>query len=311
MKIHSYWRVISAFILFLYIGALFGCGIITTRPADTRTLVVEVGESLSIGDSRTRVRSMLGTPLIEATSIGVEVYRRSGRDTDISALPLPIPVPGQVVISNVLITYDEHDLVKEIARDLWIPDHSTEFLIHANGYSFVNIYDSKPDTLLAPPLTYDDFTKLPVPENECAIVLLMGECPMEYIRIDNEAVIDLSPAGGYCDYDTHWVRRGHNLYGAFVMRYVAPGSHRIDVRQRTKFGDFNAVFECDAGETVYVELEAKDTVPDTWHGVRLEGALLVSKKPTQIMLDTGIFHLILWHQGNWYGLSENMPTRPE
>lgn len=302
-------RVIAGVILSGFIFILSGCGTISTHPTDVRNLPDEVRAKLSIGDTRQKVRSILEAPLVDARSLGVELYRQTGRDIDIDlpGVPLPMPVPGQKVIAVVLVAYDEHDVVEEIATDLWIPGYSLDFWITAGGYSFVNIYDNEPKTLLAPAITYEEFAGLAATEEECALVLLMGECPMEEVSLDKSPIIDLSPAGGYCDYDSAWVRREHNYYGAFIRRNITPGSHRLNIHQKTKHGEFETVFKCEPGETVYAELEASNTVPDAWYGVRLEGEISISKNPTKNVLDMGMLLPVIWHQGKWYG-SPNSPT---
>jgi len=308
--------VIAGWICTCFIIVLSGCGTIPTHRTDIRThrtdvrnLPDEVKEKLSIGDTQQKVRSILDAPLVDARSLGVEVYRQTGRDIDIdfSGVPLPKSVPGQKVIAVVLVAYDEHDVVEEIASNLWIPGYSVDFWITAGGYSFANIYDTEPETLLAPAITYEEFVGLATTEGECALVLLKGECPMEEISLDKSPIADLSPGGGYCNFDSEWVRREHNYYGAFIRRNITPGSHRLNIRQKTKHGNFETVFECEPGETVYAELEASNTVPDFWHGVRLEGAISISKKPTKNVLDMGMLLPIIWHRGKWYG-SPNSPT---
>ena len=302
--------IFTGLICSVFVFDLTGCGAkIKTIPTQVRNLPCEVEAKLSRGDTRQTVRSVLGKPLIDARSLGLEVYRQTGRDIEIGFpnVPIPMPSPGEKVIVVVLVAYDEHDVVEEIATNLWIPGYSLDFWITAGGYSFANIYDNEPETLLAPAITYEEFVGLAAAEGECALVLLMGECPMEEVSLDKSLITDLSPAGGYCNYDSARVRREHNYYGAFIRRNIKPGSHRLNIHQKTKHGNFEAVFECEPGETVYAELEASNTVPDAWHGVRLEGAISISKNPTKNVLDMGMLLPIIWHRGKWYG-SPNSPT---
>lgn len=68
-------------------------------PTQVRSMSDEVKVKLSRGDSRQRVRSVLGDPLVDARSHGVEVYRKSGRDLPYfwAILPAPLPWPGRKV----------------------------------------------------------------------------------------------------------------------------------------------------------------------------------------------------------------------
>jgi hypothetical protein len=215
----------------------------------------------------------------------------------------------------VLVAYDEQDLVKEIATKLWTPGQSLDYSITAGGYSFVNSdmhnfwsneqlhvgHEHAPDTLLAPAITWEELAGLATIEGGCALVLLMGECPMEEVSLDKSPITDLSPAGGYCCHDSALERRGHNYYGAFIRRSITPGSHQLRIHQKTKHGNFQTIFECEPGETIYAELEMHTTVEDFWYGIRLQGEISVKKSIPNNVVEMGELRSILWHRGTWHG----------
>lgn len=264
-------REIAGLILCVFVFVLSGCGQIT-QETELRNLSDEVKAKISIGDTRQKVRSVLGNPLVDAQSLGVEVYRLSSRDLIIVLAVYPIPFPGEKVTGAVIVVYDENDKVKEIDAD--IVDKYFSFGVTAGGFSFVNIYGRKPETLLGPPISWEKMTEGKVPERSCALVLLMGECPMEKISLDNKRIIDYSPAGADCDVVES------NYFGTFIQRYIAPGKHRLEVKQRTKVinRDFSSAFECDNGERIYVELEAT-TFRQPWWIKQLKGELSISRIP--------------------------------
>jgi len=296
-------RVIAGLISSGFVFVVSGCGVIKTYPSDVRNLPFEVTAKLSQGDTLQDVRSVLGKPLIDSRSLGLEVYQQTGRDIDIElpSVPIPLPVPGKEVIVIVLVTYNEQDLVKEIATNSWTPGYAHNFWITAGGYSFVNIYERSPDTLLAPAITWEELAGLVTTEGNCALVLLMGECPMEEVFLDKSPITDLSPAGRYCNYDSVEVRREHNYYGTFIRRNISLGSHQLNIYQTTKHGDFETIFECERGETIYAELEVHSTVDDLWSSIPLEGEISVTKRIPHKAVEMGELRPILWHKGAWYG----------
>lgn len=310
-------RVIAGLIISGIALIVSGCGTFKTYPADVRYLPLEVEAKLSRGDTRQKVRSVLGKPLVDARSLGLEVYRQTGRDIDIvlPGVAIPMPSPGEKVIVVVLVAYDEQDLVKEIASKSWYPGYGN-YSITAGEYSFVNFggyylfagHERSPDTLLAPATTWDELARLAATEGECAIVLLMGDCPMEEVSLDKSQIIDLSPAGGYCNPDLAWVhpipdgglRKESNYYGTFIRRKITPGSHQLNIRQKTIHGNFETIFACEQGETIYAELEVH-TVDDWWYGSRLEGEISIKKSIPNNVVEMGELRSILWHRGTWYG----------
>jgi hypothetical protein len=295
-------RILAGLMYRAFVVVLAGCaaGHGVWHRTEARNLPDELAVKLSVGDSRQKVRQALGEPLLDARKLGVELYRKSGRDIDydwalIIYVPVVTPHPGQKVIVFVMVAYDEHDLVKEVETDFWIPGHSLGFWISVGGYSFANSYYNEPETILAPPVTWDELSKTPVTDGRCALVLLMGECPMEEIVLDDSKIIDLSPAGGWCASQFEWQRRKENyFYDAFIRKNIVPGNHRLSVRQRTMHGNFETAFECESGRTVYAELKAGNVEPGPIRQSRLQGAISISKNPRERVLDAESFYRILW-----------------
>lgn len=253
------------------------------------------------------VRSLLGEPLLDARSLGVEVYRKTGRDINFPwvVYPVPLPVPGQKVMVIVLVAYDDQDVAKEIETGFWIPRHAgdrPDFWITANSFHFVNNFGSEPDTLLGPSIPWKGFEKMEVIEGKCALVLLMGECVMEQVWLDDHEIADLSPAGAWCG--EYW---DNNFYGTYIRMNISPGMHQLDVRQKERHSEFRTAFDCDSGETVYAELTA-DVIHDIWGGFQLKGDISISKKPTKRLIDMGDLCPILWHQGTWYNITDDGST---
>jgi hypothetical protein len=291
----------SAFTGFIYSGLIFvlsGCGTLYTNKTEVRNLPSEVEDKLSLGDTRKKVHSLLGEPLIEAQSLGLEVYRESARDIGF-IIPFT-PVPGVRVSAVILLIYDDNEVVKDFATGLWDSKYqaaSDELWITAGGFSFVNVSSTiPPDILLAPPIPWENLTAMTTTEDKCMLVLLMGECPMDVVSLDGKEITDLWPAGFYCE---GWEQRQHNLYGTFIRRYITPGHHQLTINQKSLQGEFETNFECKRGETVYAELRA-NTTQDAW-GERtgVEGSIIMSKTPSESALQMRELRAILWHQGVW------------
>jgi len=286
---------------FIYSGliiVLSGCGSLYSTKTEVRNLPSEVEANLTRGDTRQKVHSLLGEPLLEAPSLGVEVYRESARDTEF-IIPFT-PVPGVRVSAVVLLIYDDNEIVKEIATGLWDSKYhaaSDELWITAGGFSFVNVSSTiPPDILLAPPIPWEKLTAMATTKDKCMLVLLMGECPMDLVSLDGNEITDLWPAGFYCE---GWEQRQHNLYGTFIRKHITPGHHQLTINQKSLQGEFETNFECKRGETVYAELKA-NTIQDSW-GERtgVEGSIIMSKTPPESVLQMRELRAILWHQGVW------------
>ena len=334
MKMRIVQRVIAALICSAIVFVLSGC-MGPIKETDVRNMPDEVSAVISIGDSQQKVRSILDTPLIDARSLGVEVYRLTGRDIDVPwvPLPLPIPIPGTKAIAFTLVAYDEHGLVKEIAADVWDRFDSDFFYITAGGYSVLNVLDAgywnKPlGTLLGPALSYEEFVGQVPREGKCALILLNGICPMDIVTLDKSRIAELSyhgeysripypdrtlPAtdGMYCS-NQDWPTQTNYFFGTFIRRDINPGSHRLNIRQRWYSTDFETAFECKSGETVYAVLSASTVYGDFWKPNALEGEISISKRPTEKIIKMGalpkhtrlylpnVFSPIIWHQGTWY-----------
>lgn len=300
MEIRIVWRKFARLACSGFVFILSGCVIIPIHQTEVRNLPDELGVKLSVGDTREKVRNILGEPLIDARSLGLEVYRQSGSDIGIALIPIPIPGPiNERVMVKIVVLYDETDKVKEIGA------YATNLRESVGGYRFIDYeYDSigKLDSLLGPPVSWDELTQLSVPKDKCSLVLLMGECPMEIVSLDNRQIIDLSPAGIECGL------AGSKYFSAFVKKDITPGTHRLLVRQTTQVeeSDFDSVFDCASGEAIYVELDASIVRHAHWWtpSFELEGDLVISKTlprtRKQIERTQGLSQ-ILWHNGRWYG----------
>lgn len=140
-------RILAGLTYCAFVLVLAGCaaGHGTWHRTEARNLPDELAVKLSVGDSRQKVRQALGEPLLDGRKLGVELYRKSGRDIDydwalIIYVPLVTPALGQKVIVYAMVAYASHDLVKEVATDFWILDHSLGFWTSVAGYSFACSY---------------------------------------------------------------------------------------------------------------------------------------------------------------------------
>jgi outer membrane protein assembly factor BamE (lipoprotein component of BamABCDE complex) len=301
---------------------LAGCGTISTHPSKARKLTYDATIKLSLGDTRQEVRSLLGEPLIDAKGHRLEVYRFTGRDTNIDLTPFPLPLPSSEKLTTAAIfIYDEENKIKNMAVDAMtesisdVEDYmfqSGSFRISAGGYRFVtprHLVSPKPETLIGPPISWEELTKKAVSDEECSLVLLNRGCPMEMVSVDNKQIVNLSPAGAECG------RAPAEFLGTYIQKNISPGMHRLVVTQKTSVQDrdFKADFECDSGETIYAELDVDVNYKSTYvFGVKwgskkiIDGELSVSNSPPQknITSKSGLSP-ILWHKGEWYG-----PTSP-
>lgn len=311
--------VITGLIFFGLVYILSGCGVFVTYESQVRSLPSKVSDEISLGDTREKVHSVLGTPLVDSPILGVEVYRHTGLDIDIHwpVIPIPIPAPGDKVLAFTLVSYDENGLVQEIDSDVWDVDRefgiSTEHYhgdlwITANNYHFSNNCGVEPETLLGPSVSWRSLAGSIVAENGCKLVLVMGEWVMEKVSLDGHRIADLSPAGSCCaikmdkNCNLGACIRSANLSGTFLRIDIDSGTHQLSIK--SCHGDFEKVFECEADETVYAEIKA-NPVHDYWWGVRLEGEISITKTPANNVIDMGTLYPILWHGGTWYML----PTR--
>jgi hypothetical protein len=284
------------------IFSLTGCvGEGVLRESEVRDIQGKTEVELSIGDPRQKVRSLLGEPLVDGKSLGMEVYRKTGRDIDFiwAIYPIPVPHPGDQVIGYALITYDADNLVTGFAADYWIkldPGQHGDFWITAGGYHFLNVWRQEPVTIIGTAIPWKKLAQQIPPEGTCTLILVMGECVMEKVSLDHKQIADLAPAGKFC---SHYAN--NNLYGTFLRRNIASGNHRLNVNQAERRSKFETVFECDSGETVYAELDAVDSYENH------EGSISISNTPTENIMEMGHLSPILWHRGVWYTESSTAP----
>jgi len=278
----------------VFVATLAGCIPIKTVKSDVRDFPREVRSSVKRGDTRQKVHSVLGTPIVSAPGSSVEVYRRSGRDVEIGfpVIPLPVPTPGEKVIGFVLVAYDRNHVITDLAVDTWT--EYKNFRLTAGGYSFVNYHSSEPGTLLGPYIPAEQLVKVPIPVGKCRLVLLMGRCVMDRVLLDGDEIADLSPLGSFCSITVTEPRAG-----TFVPKDISPGKHRLDVKQQERHSEFSTVFDCSGGWIVSAELFVKP-VEHTWWGHRLEGEISIVTGPQRIM-DLEDLRPILWHDGRWFG----------
>jgi len=310
--------MITRLIAFGLVFVLSSCVAIKVKDADIRHLPGELKATLSRGDTRQKVRSVLGEPLVYSQSLGVEVYQASGEDL---YFPLRVDYP---VHAATLVTYDDNELVEELATGLWQLNSDVDvFRITASGFSVVNVSRFvPPETLLAPPVHWESLTAEQANKDECMLVLLMGQFPMEAISLDGEEIADLSPAGSYVyEFEgmpefPHYVYIEHmekliyiherssvdmrNLSKAFIQRAIPPGVHTLSVRV-TSSADLETMFECKRGEAVYAELSVKAArlTKKPLPKVIIDGSIVLSKSPPDSMIQMTELQAILWHNGAW------------
>ena len=295
-------RVIVGFVLSGFAFVLSGCAEeVVLRESPIWDFPDEVKASLSKGDTRGKVRSILGDPLVEARRYRLEVYRKAGTDIrGVWVLPIPIALPmpggdeGKVI---VLVVYDEDDVVKVIATRLWAGGGTWK--IAAGGFHFVNTYGSEPETLLGPSVSWKYLSEMKAVDGRCALVLVNGMCgiaDVEQLSLDNQVIINLSSADGFC--------RG-TLNGTYIPMDISRGKHHLSAR--TKHSQFETEFKCESEEHVYVELEVT-SIPDWWWGKRFEGEFSISKTPSKNVIEMGELNPILWHRGTWYDESISPPA---
>ena len=276
--------------------AVNGCGPVKVYPTEVRGLAYEVlqEKTISPGDTREKVRSVLGTPFIQASGHPVEVYQQTGRDFQIVLPGVPIPVPGwgKKVFAFVLVAFDSNQIVTDLAAGTW--SERMNFRIGAGGYRFTNTFVGEPGTLLGPVVPANKLVIDPSPAGKCTLVLVMGEWAMGRVSLNGEQVADFSPTGtAFADYSAS------SLCGTFLPMNLAAGRHRLNIEQRKQHSEFNVSFDCVSGETVYAELSAK-AVKDLWWGTRLEGEILINKRLYKRLMDIGHLSPILWHRGKSY-----------
>jgi len=289
--------MIARLILSGFVFVLSGCLAGVWHETESRHLE----DTLSIGDTRQKVRSVLGEPLLDARSLGLEVYRKTGRDLDYVMViwPIPVPSPGEKVIGYVLVDYDEHDVVRKFTADYWIQydrGQHGDLWITAGDYHFINVWKQEPVTLLGTAIPWDKLSEQNPPAGSCTLFLIMGECVMERVLLDHQEIADLSPAGKFC---SHYAN--NNFYGTFLRKNIASGSHILNINQVEIRRKFETVFECESGDTVYAQLAAADAYAEH------PDSISISNIPSQNIMKLGHLSPILWHRGMWYMESNKAP----
>jgi len=222
---------------------------------------------------------------------------------------LPVPFPGDKFSVFTLVVYDENEVVKDIAADLWSHGSVGEtwgdnYVITAGEFSFINIVNSKPDTILGPQISWQDLAGMTVPERSCSLVLVMGDCPMEQVSLDTKLIADLSPAGDYCVLNMGSPPRKRHLFGTFIQKIIPEGSHRLSIHQGAGHSDFEADFECAAGETIYAEIEVQPW-GSSWYDGHIAGSISIKKSIPNNVVEMDKLRQILWRQDRWYGPSNS------
>jgi hypothetical protein len=297
--------IIAVITFSVFIFVLWNCATFAQFPTELRNFPAEVSSSLSRGDTREKVHSVLGEPLVDASKLNVQVYQHSASDITFDiALPfIPFWTPDVYVFS--LVTYDENGLVKDLEVMLLETNSgrfSDDIYLDAGDFSLINIKGSIPETLLGASIPWKELVQTTAPKEGCALVILMGECPMSKVLLDKTPIVDLHPAGFYCNPELQQSeRRKHKLYRTFVKRDIKPGKHLMEMRVKGA-RELEAIFECKYGETIYAEINAKSySDKGFWHGMHLEGIILLHTKPPKSLVEMGELRPILWNRDTWYG----------
>ena len=293
--------VISGIRLSVFVFILSGCGMWASHQTEVQDLPDDVKGKVSVGDTREKVRSTLGAPLIDARDLGLEVYRKSGRDFVLGWIVapwVPIPLIGEKVIVVVLVIYDKHGLVKDISTGMVEHPYYATFWLEASDFVFANTASMlPPDMLLGPAVTWEDVQVQPTLDGRCDLVLVMRHyCPMEKVSLDNEVIANLSPGAVYCGFSKE--DKGTS-FAAIIRKDIPSGLHQLGIHQTTWTGDFNTSFECESGETVYAEFQAYLVLD--WWSQHFEGAISISKNAPSSAVEKGELRQILWYGGMWYG----------
>lgn len=297
----------ASFLLAMLASSLSGCGPLYEHETEAREYARQVAPTVGAGETRQKVRSVLGKPLVDAPTLGLEVYRKSGRDIGIGWVLVPwAPVPylGDKAAAVALVLYDEKHLVTELASGLWEGTRHAfgHDSVDANGFSFTNVSSDEPATLLSPPVASKYLATVPPSDGRCSVFFVMDRCPLETIHLDGREIADFPNAGRYCEVDDERYQPvNHVLYGTLLWIQVRPGKHTINVSQRLRSGDFEKAFECEAGDSVYAELQGSRLVPDAWYGTRLEGSVHIAKSPPVTLMSQDQARFMLWHEGSWFG----------
>lgn len=297
--------VIGTLVCTVSVFMLSGCGNLgPIRDASVRSKPAEIQLKLSPGDTRQEVRTLLGQPLIDSRRLGLEMYRLTGTDLDIHLFYfVPVPLPGKDVTVRVLVVYDDHDIVKDIASGLWdYSDRPGERWINAGGFSLLNTYP--PSILVGPPLSQEELAPAPITDGRCVLYLLLNDYFMGEVSLDGNLFVDLK--GFPRDY---WNESDFKKYaafnGLFLRKEIAPGPHVLSHRLRYPVGEFERTFVCSQSETLYAQLDVKKITHNNWWWSlwgfpRLEGSITVNKSAPRSVLESNKLRPVLWSHGEWF-----------
>jgi uncharacterized protein YceK len=296
-----------------FISLLSGCGTLYEHKSDVPGFPYEVTSTLAIGDTREKVHSVLGEPLVDAPDHSLEVYRRSGSDFSVGwiiAPWVPLPVWGDETIVIVLVVFDEQEIVRDISVGSW-KETNYRFgsnAVDAGGFSFLNTSFKEPATLLAPPVSSKDLVAFATDHKTCSLIIVMGHCPMEKTLLNGHVIADFPYSGMSCSVEGGTSQlSGHELYDTLLWKRIEPGMHKISVRQRMFSGNFEESFECKPGEIIYAQLRGTKWNRERWTVHRLEGAIHVTKGNQHNLAELDGTRFILWHSGTWFGMPNKVP----
>lgn len=288
------------------IFALSGCfNVGALHETRVRSEAAEVATQLSPGDTRQKVRSVLGEPLIDARDWRLELYQKQGTDIDwgLYGTPIPVPVPGNQFILDVMVVYDESDLVTEVVLGTW-ETGSGGSRLDAGDFSLIRHGGFSAATLLGPPMSWDELAAATPRPGTCSLILVMDRCPMPWVHLDKKFLANPDPDAQVCDADAvRYARSTYNeLVGTFLWTEVEPGDHLLTVN--TLHGDpVKTTFRCESGESVYARLENYRRVPskkfsDEWS---LQATVAISRSTPNDIEEPGGIRPILMDNGRWYG----------
>ncbi|MEJ2392166.1 MAG: hypothetical protein P8019_12315, partial [Gammaproteobacteria bacterium] len=244
---------------------------------------------------------------IDSRRHGVEVYQLTGRDIKLHmAGIIPLPGPGDMLFVYVLVVYDGHARVKDIASGLW-EYNRTEGWISAGGYSLLNIIRNYPPSILVgPPISRRELTTASITGGRCVLYLLLNDYFMGELSLDGKPFTDLKGLPRH-----YWVKSEFKKYatfnGLFIRKEISPGHHVLSVYQRFPKSDFKGAFLCRQGESLYAQLEVQDFTQNRWWSGRrrLEGEITVNKDAPRRVHESSEVRPVLWiydkrYKDMWY-----------
>lgn len=302
MNIRYVKLIIAGVALSVFIFLLVDCAPIATIPTELRNMPIEVRSNISPGDTREKVYSVLGKPLIDAIKLGAQVYQNSDSDIQFDLFFPFFPHGMSAVYMLTVVTYDENELVKDLKIGLWYSNSPDELDLYLDGFSFLGISTNRPDTLLGPPVSSRELVKSSVPDKGCTLIVLFSECSMAKISLDKVRIIDLVFTPYYCRPGLDQSElRNHEYYGTYIKKEIDKGVHKIEMSKGRWDKKFESNFECKHGEIIYTEFKAHGCEKVPWHGIEPIGKISVYKSFPESSIEGDTWQPILWHEGKWYG----------